>query len=496
MEENRNENSYLVQVNKLAMKMLVILDGFTLVGYIVDSVSENTPWVCTIIVMTMMLATLAISAYILVNNPAKFKNISILAYAAFYAVGMILSKSDVLYVLAFIVTLVYILYFDINLARVSAIIFVAINLVDIAYCCLFLKTMHSGTPLSLTTIFVQAISISVFMYIFVRSTRMSTANNETKLNDIRDEQKKSQQLLDDVMSLVEVVRTNSAKAQEDMNILGDDINATAGALKDITQGNRSTAESIEEQTEMTARIHNMIEETKDMSERMSVESEESGKAVAGGRKTMEQLISQTEKTKTATSLLITSVESLIENANKVMRQVREISSISSQTNLLALNASIESARAGEAGRGFAVVATEIGSLAEQTRRLTEDIQGIVTVLTKDANSAKETVDNVQEASVEQMQLIESANEEFIRIGSHMASLSENISNVSAKVGEVFNSNNAIVDSITNVSAISEEVLASTNEAASLGTRCSERAREVRKLVSELAQSITTIENYN
>jgi methyl-accepting chemotaxis protein len=65
---------------------------------------------------------------------------------------------------------------------------------------------------------------------------------------------------------------------------------------------------------------------------------------------------------------------------QVRRSAQDIDNIAETTNILALNATIEAMRAGDAGRTFAVVAAEVKSLANDTRKATEDIAATIDAL--------------------------------------------------------------------------------------------------------------------
>lgn len=148
---------------------------------------------------------------------------------------------------------------------------------------------------------------------------------------------------------------------------------------------------------------------------------------------------------------VTSFSAAIE---QVRRSAQDIDDIAETTNILALNATIEAMRAGEAGRTFAVVANEVKSLANDTRKATEEISKTVDALGEEASVVIGRIEEGSQASGEAK--------------SSVARIEKTITGVGELVEEVDKQNDVIARSTGTISGhvdAVQRVLTSFDEAA-------------------------------
>lgn len=485
------------RVNRFALIIVTVIDAFLFGGYIGDYVQGNIGFSFMLAVIIAVILSMAACyvVYFRKKDSAAFKHVSMIGYMLVYGLAVFGAQNDLVFMMVFPLTVVYILYYDYKMVLRIAVVFGLINLADIIYLVAVLGHMHSGAPLNSTSLLLQGASVVVYLIVLCGTTRISNDNNAQKIAGIKEEQEKSASLLEEVLKVAVAVKQNSANAEVHIRELSECAASTALELENIAEGNNNNADSIEKQTIMTENIQNMISETKQMSDRMLTLAQQSEEAVLNGQKSVDSLKTQSQTTREANEQVVASVTTLISNAKAVGEITEQIFAISGQTNLLALNASIESARAGEAGKGFAVVAEEIRSLADETKRLTEGIQNIVTELQRNADTAKETVDNVMEAAQAENKLISNADVQFSEIGNSMGGLYENVQMINKRIEEIMESNHAIVDSINHISAVSQEVTVSTQQAVELGTVAGQKAQQARTLMEELLETAEEINHY-
>ncbi len=485
------------KVNKFVLIIVTVIDMFLFFGYINDYVQGNIGigfmLAVDAAVVFSMIACYAV--YFKKKDSVAFKHVSMIGYMLVYGLAVFGAQNDLVFMMVFPLTVIYILYYDFKVVLRLAVVFGAINIIDVICLIAVLGHMHSGGPLNSTSLILQGASVVVYLIVLCGTTKISNENNETKIAGLKEEQEKSAALLEEVLRVAVAVKQNSVEAEAHIKELSEYVAITASELSNIAEGNNNNAGSIEKQTVMTENIQNMIFETKRMSDEMLVLAEHSEEAVKDGQKSVDSLKIQAHKSKEVNEQVVTSVAALISNAKAVEEITKQIFSISKQTNMLALNASIESARAGEAGKGFAVVAEEIGELADETRKLTEGIQNIVAELQANADTAKDMVDNVIEAVGTEHELISNASELFGEIGNSIDGLHTNVQMIYKKIEEIMESNHAIVDSINHISAVSQEVTASTQQAVKLGSDTDHKAEQASVLMKELMETVKAIDKY-
>ncbi len=167
---------------------------------------------------------------------------------------------------------------------------------------------------------------------------------------------------------------------------------------------------------------------------------------------------------------------------QVRRSAEDIDQIAETTNILALNATIEAMRAGEAGRTFAVVASEVKSLANDTRKATEEIAQTIDTLGEQAGTVIEKIEAGAAAS-------SAAQESVSRIETTISSVGELVEEVDKQNDVIARSTGTISNHVDAVQGVLESFdrAARQNESELQGAH--QRMEELEMTASEMFDRI-------
>lgn len=433
--------------------------------------------------------------YFIKKDGNLFRFVSIIGYAAVYGIALINAKSDTVFTMAFPIMVMYVLYFDTLFMGIISGVLLVLNIVSVVMAAVS-GSMPSGIDFALSSALLQAATIGVTGSALTWITHLEKVMKGEQMNEVKSEKEKSEQILSDVLALGNTVKENTNKADALMEELNDATTTALETLKAVADSNNDNAKNIESQTVMTSNIQEMIITADSNASRMERIAGDSLNMVSEGRKLVEKLDDKASNISAMNEQVMNTINEFVKNAIEVRGITDKINGISSQTNLLSLNASIESARAGEAGRGFAVVADEIRNLADETKTLTAEINGIVETLENNASGTKETVSKVVESIEDEKVLIDDSMDTYVKMEDMFKQLYESVTDTQKQLKQIVDSNNAIVDSLNQLSAASEEVAASMDMAVELSNNNMAKTKEAGGLMEEIVTSANQLDKYN
>lgn len=293
--------------------------------------------------------------------------------------------------------------------------------------------------------------------------------------------------------------------------LSEKLGSAGVVLSEISETESSSAEELaatsetllSNNTDLSRKSDDSIENLNELQKWEAVVSEYVDKVESSSKDLLERSRDNEERLnalKEINSEVARSMQSTTEVAAKLSKAVDEIgvtlniiSDISSSTNLLALNASIEAARAGEAGKGFAVVATEVGNLANDTRRSLEEVTLVIA-------RVQENVNDMMGYVGENTEKLEQQNEYFNVVFSGLQDmihiLYTSIENINA-MGDAHSNQSGVIKNTVEINEdIAEHIKQENLEFSNINGMVESNTRDIAQMIEQIAVLNQMVEQIN
>lgn len=235
------------------------------------------------------------------------------------------------------------------------------------------------------------------------------------------------------------------------------------AIQQVAVGAQNQAEHLEQSMSLLTKVSEAINESTTYSEDIYQQSVSAQEANEKGLQVVNVLEEGSGQFLQIAKHLITDIQEVASESEKITSILKIIQDISGNTDLLALNAAIESARAGEAGRGFAVVSHEIRKLAERSKKETANIQDVISIIIRRLNDLSTVANKLNDYCNQQDHNVLQTKDAFGNIADNVTAIGDKITSIKDAISNVTHANIELSTKLEEISAISEETAASTEQ---------------------------------
>ena len=479
--------------NRTVLLINSILSSFLSIGYIVEFIkgTRSLQYVVTFVLFVIIPIAAALTVYLRNRQSDIVKYITLSGYMIIYSIALTTSNSPLSFVYIFPIMVMYILYFNMKLTVVSYSYVILLNVVVIGY-----KVISGQVDAKTSTdVTIQFAAVVLFGISIILSTKISNLFNSTKINNIKAQQLKQEEILVNVLRAADIMDKNANELKNFMSYFSTSMGQVTSAVDEFSKGAHKTSENMAQQSLYTSRITEIIDMTSKLSKQMGELSRGSSEDVNRGFDIVNQLNENASVVNNQSKRVEELMLELKDKTGEILGITSIISGISAQTNLLSLNASIEAARAGESGKGFAVVADEIRQLADQSKQSTSRISTIINDLNSKVLECFQQIECTKLTNNEQNEYIRSTKAVYENISANTHKLVGNIDQVNEKINTIVDSNNQIKESISTIVEVSQQTAASSQEASAMASDNMSSADKLIKKINEIIETAKEIKKY-
>ncbi|MCF6243114.1 MAG: methyl-accepting chemotaxis protein [Bacteroidales bacterium] len=282
-------------------------------------------------------------------------------------------------------------------------------------------------PIVINSIF-SILGSTMALYFIYHLSYSSQKITELHSEKVDKQNKKLQEIIQELKESVKVQRDLSLKLQNTIVNLSNNAGGQAANIEEMTSTIENLTLSINNNAEYAGNTSKITENSK-------------------------KLI---KKSDLALSRVFNSI-------SDISSQIGIINEIARQTNLLALNAAIEAARAGNAGKGFSVVAAEVKKLAEKSQEAAKQIVSLV----------NEGISLSDQAGTYMSQMVNEVDKSF----NYILQISESVSQEKEGINQINSGMQVINTMAQEISRISENIN-------SLSSILNENSEKLKKLADK------------